>query len=110
MAKTPPSSLHMKELVCRQCSAPSSFDGIGGEWCAGCQSTETLISIPITYVLLEEGDESDSRVIEQGWYECSMCGSESSFNGNGGEWCAECETSRHLVAYTARYEMVAVSI
>lgn len=30
-------------------------------------------------------------------FRCAACGSPSSFDGNGGEWCRDCQTDEHLV-------------
>jgi ribosomal protein L37E len=37
---------------------------------------------------------------------CSECGSRSVYDGNGGEFCAECGTGEHLVRREYIYRLV----
>jgi len=41
---------------------------------------------------------------------CEACGERASFDGIGGEWCRECETSQHLVPREKLYRLVEIAL
>jgi hypothetical protein len=43
-------------------------------------------------------------------YMCGCCGARSTFDGVGGEWCAECETSEQLVPRERLYRLVEIDL
>jgi Zn finger protein HypA/HybF involved in hydrogenase expression len=38
---------------CSACGGPSSFDGVGGEWCPHCETAEYLVRTEALYQLVE---------------------------------------------------------
>jgi hypothetical protein len=57
-----------------------------------------------------EANESASRTVLQTAYICEACGSPSSFDGLGGEWCPRCESSEHLAKRQTLYRLVDVQL
>jgi rubrerythrin len=39
---------------------------------------------------------------------CSVCGSQSGYDGNGSEFCPVCRTHEHLVRYEYLYRLVGI--
>jgi hypothetical protein len=43
-------------------------------------------------------------------HHCQACGSQSTFDGHGGEWCPKCRTDRHLQPEERLYQLVEIDL
>lgn len=41
---------------------------------------------------------------------CGACGTQATFDGNGGEWCPHCQTAQHLETEERIYQLVDIAL
>jgi hypothetical protein len=62
------------------------------------------------YVERESSPNDVPRSVVQTMLFCGFCGSPSSFDGLGGEWCSDCKTAEHLEKSEFLYRLVPLDI
>lgn len=104
-----PRNIVRKLYVCSQCSNASTYDSIGGEWCSECETAEHLVKEERLFKIVDIRELAPDNAVTFAVTFCNHCGDPSSFDGQGGEWCAGCQTAETIVTVDHLYEPLSIA-